>query len=380
MIKKLLLSAILLAILCTASLISIVLWPSLPEPPTAPFDNLIIFGDSLSDSAPMINSRIEQHSGNNYWVKPEGNTGYYGAPITNDFSPADSSRLTWVNYIIQDREFARGGHSLLIRRQLDEQSVNHHNVSYATASAESDNTFINDKAPSPWPNIDCPMAISASSKSSCVPGLLKQIDMYLQDVNSRANPNSLIIIWSGGNDFYQNAVKLLSGSKEKLSTPISDNSHAVRRLIAAGATATNIFVIDLPDYSFVPVVISLVDGKITSPGKRRAAFMLVSLASALYNSWLKLDLVIGNRGQLPSSQLFSSERLLSDIYHDKDQLQHHLGLTQPISSSCAAAEQLPLCTGFFFYNDMHPTTVIHRYLAEQLGNYIFQTFPESSAF
>ncbi len=354
-------------------------WPTKVAVPAIPYQNMIAFGDSLSDAAPTYRADHTQ-KGNNTWVHPNGVTSYTGAPITNALSATDASRYLWVNYLIQAYPFSLGGHDLLIRRDLAvlasskktsiKAMVTQHNVSYATASAETGNNYINDKQPSPWPTIDCTEGFVATATYSCVPSLLKQIHLYLDDVDNDINPHSLFVIWIGGNDFYQNILKLLSkDNKEPLSHPIRNTTKAVQILLNKGVPAEHIFVFDLPNFSLVPSIISLVNENIQNPMLRKFALRLISATSTLYNSWLKTELVLATRGAFSPAQLFSTSDLLTAIKDNKDDIRQRLGIHQPLSQSCTAAKQLPVCAGFFFYNDMHPTTTVHAFIAEQFKVY-----------
>jgi phospholipase/lecithinase/hemolysin len=99
MFKKILYSILILIGLFVVLVLAINLWPTHNYPAGHKFENLIVFGDSLSDSSPMGYSKNQ--SGNNYWVMPQGIPKPAGAPITSEISPEDTHRYTWQNYLIQ---------------------------------------------------------------------------------------------------------------------------------------------------------------------------------------------------------------------------------------------------------------------------------------
>lgn len=347
------------------------LWPYTPPADSKKFENVIVFGDSLSDSSPMGADVAIAAAGNNDWVRPRGIDYFIGAPITSNLSSTDKNRYTWVNYLVSRYAVFSAGKDLIIRRKLRESSPNDSNVSYATASAETGDDYINDDAPDPWPVVECKQSFFDSDGKSCVPGLDKQVHIYLQDVDNKPNPDTLHILWAGGNDFYQNAVKLISGSSEPLSQPIDNTLDGVQLLLDSGVSPDNIYVLNLPNFSLVPAVIDLVDSRISNRALRKLALLVVKLVSSAYNLWLKTELVLATHGRLAPGHVFSTEGVLFDIAHDEDGIQQRLGITEPLTLPCTSARKTPVCSGFFFFSDLHPTTAVHEYLAQELNGYIF---------
>lgn len=372
MFKKIFYSFLVLVFLFIALIVTINYWPYAKNADQIQYDNVIIFGDSLSDSAPMGVS--EQLVGNNYWVRPQGITSPAGAPITSLVSTTNRDRLTWVNYFVKAISFTTGHHFLGIRRSLGSLNPYYENISYAVASAETGDNYIDDIASSPWPVVTgerCKSISDHNSYSSCVPGLLKQVHMYLQDVKEKPNKKTLFILWAGGNDFYQNIVKIVGDDKgESLSHPIHNTVKAVKLLMDKGVSADNIYVLNLPNFSMVPAITGLVDDNISNSVLRSTALTSISLISKGYNTWLKSDLALSTWGKFPPSHVFEIDALFLEVYNNKDNLHGKLGITEPVATTCVDGKKLPLCKGFLFYNDMHPTTRVHQYLAKQLQSYI----------
>lgn len=371
MFKKIFFGFLILFFLFMTLILVINYWPYAKSAHGTQYDNVIIFGDSLSDSAPMGMS--EQLVGNNYWVTPHGITNPAGAPITSRVSVTNSDRLTWVNYFVKATPFTTGHHFLGIRRNLGSLNPYYENISYAVASAETGDSYIDDISSSPWPVVTgnrC-KSILDHNAYSCVPGLLKQVHMYLQDVKERPNKKTLFMLWAGGNDFYQNIVKVAGDDKgESLSHPIHNTVKAVKLLMGHGISADNIYVLNLPNFSMVPAITSLVEGNISNSVLRSMALTSISLISKGYNTWLKSDLVLSTWGKFSSSHVFEIDVLFLEVYNNNDHLHQKLGITEPAARTCVDGKKLPLCKGFLFYNDMHPTTNIHQYLAAQLQSYI----------
>ena len=372
MIKKTIYGLLILLMLFIILIAGINLWPTTNHITYGKFENIIVFGDSLSDSAPM-GHQAENFSGNNYWVEPQGVNTPHGAPITSEISPENHHRFTWQNYLIQGYEFTSGKNKLAIKRTLDQVDAYDQNVSYAVASAETGNDYTNDKSPSPWPIVadsDCYNGIHDYGDYSCVPGLRKQVAMYLEDVNDTPNAATLFILWAGGNDFYQNIVKISSDSKAPLSHPISNIVKAVKLLIKKGVPPENIYVFNLPNFSMVPAITTLVHNGVSGSFKQWSALTAISIVSRAYNIWLKSELVIATLGRFSPSNVLLVDDLFLDIYNNENNAYEILNITHPVATTCTDDGDLPYCRGFLFYNDMHPVTSIHHYLSEVIKNKI----------
>ncbi|GEM_PF-1778046 len=370
MVKKIAYSITAIFFILIASISAINIWPFSTPAVSVKFDNIIVFGDSLSDSSPMAGNIPVGAPGNNYWTAPKGVDYFVGAPITSNISKSNSNRYTWLNYLITDYSHFSAGRKLSIRRGTDNNIANN-NVSYATASAETGDNYTDDDAPSPWPVVECQQSFFVNSKKSCVPGLDKQAHLYLQDVAFKPNANTLFVLWAGGNDFYQNIVKLLSASDEPLSEPIDNILDAVNILLEHNVNPDNIYVLNLPNFAIVPAIVDLVDSKVTDPSLRKLALFVIKYISYSYNIWLKSELVLVTKGKFSPTHVFSTEEVLFDIANNKEGVQQQLGISEPLSLTCTGSNKTPLCEGFFFFNHLHPTTKVHKYLAKRMNQYIF---------
>ena len=365
MIRKSLFLILGLLLLFVAVIVVINLWPTGTHPPRRQLDNLIVFGDSLSDSAPYKNN-VEK--GNNTWVKPAG-IPRQGAPITSLRSARYPYRNTWVNDLIYHYAFSKGGHTLNIRRNPGAADPYSDNFSYAVASAQTGNNYINDRVQGITPIIpakQCDKGAGNYNGYSCIPGLLKQVHHYLADVDGNPNPRTLFVLWAGGNDLYQNIRKFSAGNNtEPYSAPISNLTEAVTLLLEHGVPPRHIYVFNLPNFAMVPAITGLVKEKLSGSISRWAALSAISLISRSYNIWLKSELVLATWGAFPPSHVIPVDSWFLEVYNNKDSLHKELGITEPVPLSCAKAGALPHCNGFLFYNHMHPTSVIHHYLAER---------------
>ena len=118
-------------------------------------------------------------------------------------------------------------------------------------------------------------------------------------------------------------------------------------------------------------MIDLVDTKIGSPALRKKLLFTIKYISSAYNVWLKSKLVLATYGKFPPAHIFPTEEVLFNIVHNKDGIQQRLGIIEPLTLPCTSAGKAPDCSGFFFFNNFHPTTEVHRYLAQEIHDFIF---------
>lgn len=337
------------------------------DPQTKHFANVVVFGDSLSDSASH-----GQGVGNNYWVKPSGITDKIGAPITSALSANAPECKTWLNYLLVDMP-VHAGQSFYNIKDLKSNMAYDHNASFATASAETGDYYLTDTTWARDTSEQCTHGVGNYGAYNCVPGVLKQLQLYLANVNNKPNPKTLFILWAGGNDFYQNIVRIVSNNGQAIAHPIDNIVKAVKILMQHGVSVENIYVLNLPNFSMVPALTNLVDEHIHSHIMRQSVLAVISSISQMYNLSLQTNLVLQTLGEFPANHVFPIDRVFLDVYFNKANVLASIGITKPVDLTCADAKGLPYCNGYLFYNGMHPTTMVHRYLARQLQHYIETT-------
>lgn len=350
--------------------------------------HVVVFGDSLSDAG--MNTQM-QDSGNNTWARFQGKT---GAPATS----LDASTRThplWINFFLAKQFPLTFLFPVRVAKQLGMHPSLVH-VSYAYAAAETGDHYLNDIAGEKFPptaDALCQQPGKISDSLACVPGILKQIDLYLADVTHPRGAD-LYLIWAGGNDIFNNVNKIISMSDRDhlatlpatiagalktsffptetpdasaavifpdLSHPIYNLLQAKNRLIAAGVKPEQIYFIDLPDLSKTPAGIQLAKGN-------PVILAMLSQVSSTFNFSLRAALVYNplDKNSLPVSHVLSSHDLLNEIFAHPDKY----GMTH-LAESCVADKKDPLCEGYFFFNDKHPTAktgkILGEGMAEQVG-------------
>lgn len=365
-----------------------------------PFDNLIVFGDSLSDAASWstnLNQASHKSMGNNYWIPVEGTT---GAPITSQDKQTQQQTL-WPNYLVQNTTlFSENPNQTRLiypSSQMDFFGFSplRYNIDYAWASAETGRRYLNDmdskKIDQGYYYADESCQITGAGKidatHACVPGVLTQVQTYLKAVNYKPNPRSLIILWAGANDIFNNVIRIKEAnqhdnklillaklllaaypsnyipSTEPLSSPVKNIKQAVELLIIAGVPAQNIYVISLPDLSRTPIAIRNTQGE-------KILLYTFSIICDIFNIALHMELsfnYLHAQYNLPNGNIISADSLFDAILKNEPQegLIHHL-------EDCVLNHAEPYCEGYIFFNNKHPTTKVHSMISEYIAKTLSQ--------
>ncbi len=357
-------------------LISNFLLTNLVSAATPPIRNMIFFGDSLSDI------------GNNNWILMNG---VVGTPITNP--NAQNRKDIWINYLVNKTL------NYLVNKTLNKPvyassrpNLNplNDNISYAYASADTSDYYFNTDWPQkdpplPYMNPNCihPGVIKDAAGniiSTCVPGLIKQVDAYLDSVQYNPNLESIYFIWSGGNDLlnYYTAymdhsfMKKLLVERFALPSPqalaavadlaVKNINLAKKQLIDAGVRPEKIYILNLPDLSKTPAV------RANNSWALKIFYGKPNLEKSLKNMTQDFNDKLqnqqgGGKYMLPPSHYISISSLFDKILADPARYQ-----LMNTSQSCAAEKATPTCNGYLFYNAKHPTTFTYSILA----NFIFK--------
>ena len=319
----------------------------------AAYKNVVIFGDSLSDT------------GNNAWVAIDGYS-RGGAPITNGYK-------IWPDFLVNHPNLVS---ETALYLYADHRNPTVDNINYAYASAETGDQYIDDTTSAAYPpyNVNC-----QGPGTGCVPGVINQIDFFAQDLKGQTpNPKTLFIIWAGGNDIFDDVAKLLTKntpattqqlltlqamthgevSNKQLSNPIANVRRAVTKLINLGVDRQQIYVFNLPDLSIAPAA------------KSYPTYLLRGITMA-YNGGLATALHFGGpiaslrapfHFDLPKGHVYSA-------YKEMNQLLQREQFTDK-TDSCIAAGALPECNGYFFFNDKHPSAAVAPLIGDDVAQYL----------
>ncbi len=338
----------------------------------------MFFGDSLSDT------------GNNHWVyasqKPKGE--YNSAPFTN---PDENGQALLWDTVATSLLFPG---KKLYPSETRELNPNLDNISYAWATAESGDRFGNSaKKDTPYSSKNCrrPGPIDSSNTEICVPGVIKQIGYYLEDMNhihENPNHNTLFVIWAGANDITHDIKKLYPISpfydsyKEGIRAILaSDNEYdksysfpmlnlikAIQLLEDSGVLPQQIYIFDLPDLSKTPAVrkynsliMDIMDGLDWLPflpfQDKANVPINIRWAAQTYNNSL-------NSISLPPNHIFHAAAVFEKI------ISHQYSGFDNIEGMCRNLES---CKGFVFYDEIHPTAAVGKILGQEFVNHLKNT-------
>ncbi|CAM3761177.1 SGNH/GDSL hydrolase family protein [Parendozoicomonas haliclonae] len=326
---------------------------------------IVVFGDSLSDQ------------GNNCWCEDDGRSGKSkGAPLTNwPGVPLERNHgVVWFQYLSKKQY---GVDSVPSSQAVPEDLA----INAAWASAETGDNYLNDLAGAPFPVGENCNGAGLFAGYSCVPGVLRQVQLFLaSDVKSKKERQYLI--FAGGNDVIDNILRIeqwakrekdklsyyfnlaggianllnekqadASSGHQQLDFPISNTISAVNLLVKAGVPKSNIAVMNLPDLSRTPIGHELTSGK---PFLNK---LLKGFCSG-YDKVLKVEMVLAGFSEVKVIDIYS---WLNEVLDNKDANHFVYGA----ETSCVAAHKQEACDGYFFFNGKHPTTQIgHRLLGE----------------
>ena len=336
----------------------------------ASFDRVVIFGDSLSDTG--ANGLLD--SGNNFFERTASDK---GAPITNyDFTLGGA--WLWDNDFVKSEKLLDGKlyPAYKINNKYDNKNLN-----YAFASAETGDNYLDDlkKAKYP-PYVNCDHA-----GKGCVPGVLKQISFYL--AQNKVRPDTLYIIWAGGNDIFNNIYKLpkpkgkISGlislekmMKDTISLHPSNGSpyaHPVVNLTRAVTTlhkqgAKNILVVGMPNIAKAPAAVKMLQNN-------RIVMAMITMWMKFYNHRLQQQ-VKGMAMFYNPSAIFNEITSNKQFGTAKQQFYYKAGETcfgvygrrRDACLQQIAQDSLPIV----FYNGKHPTVRTGMALSEDMIDYL----------
>ncbi|MEE9452256.1 MAG: SGNH/GDSL hydrolase family protein [Gammaproteobacteria bacterium] len=368
--------------------------------------NIVVFGDSSSDAAnlqvddpyctilELVESVKEQKKypcGNNFWVRSRGKgltkdgedtpTSPPGAPITSTSGESANEfgeRKMWPNYLIEKLKLSGKGN---INRYSDVRErisdLTGLNVSYAFASAETIDGYLNDAGG----QVPSCVAPGVDEVMVCIPGLLKQVDLYIDDISKqKKNPDTLYIFSGGGNDILNalTAGGLLQDQTQLAATleapekfiediirqPIKNIGKAVDMLQKSGGISRQkIYVINLPSLSQVPALQALVQGPKVSNEQKIKLLALLDDISDEYNTELEGQL---KAQKLRGKNLFKVSALLTKVTRRPDD---YAGISN-VSDDCVSAGRAPQCDGYLWFNEKHLTSRGHEIIAEALAELV----------
>ena len=172
-------------------------------------------------------------------------------------------------------------------------------------------------------------------------GMIQQVNDYIQSLPADADLSGILFtVWIGGNDFLQQGP-----SESVISAAITNINDALQALVFAGAE--DILVMNLPDLGLAPALVNTP----YSSG--------YTLGSMTFNSYLA-QLVCDFRATFPKVKFFMADTF--DLLQYAVANGKALGFTN-VEGTCVNNGDAEYCEGFIFWDQIHPTTATHQYLA-----------------
>jgi phospholipase/lecithinase/hemolysin len=271
---------------------------------TEGFSQIVVFGDSLSDTGNLASLLIE-----NGLPNPSGlNSSFVNGRLSNG--------PLWIE-------------TFAANQNLNPLQIKNFATIGSTTGRTNIASFL-------------PPDVAAQVK---LPGMLDQIDRYGTTLNPQADPQALHVIWGGGADFYALQGKTWLEAADQVNQSVNQLITGIEQLVEWGATT--IAVINLPDLGLVPGVKALGMGAMGTAYSLLfdglLEFRLGQVEQRLDVDVIEVDLFSATETILANPQAFG----LSDI-------------TTPLVTVNGLAVNP---NAYLWWNGNHPTTAGHQLIA-----------------
>jgi phospholipase/lecithinase/hemolysin len=147
----------------------------------------------------------------------------------------------------------------------------------------------------------------------------------------------------------------------------------INLLKSAGIDASNISVFFLPNFKYIPAIHQLVES--LSDPVQTVILSILSGVSINYNNSMK------NLAIREGANFFDISKYFIDIVNNPEKYKSYYGEFATDSSLSVCVDTIdnplnnqnmnyPLCQGFVFYNNVHPTTYTHKIVADEFEKYL----------
>jgi phospholipase/lecithinase/hemolysin len=290
--------------------------------PRAPFDGIVVFGASLSDSGNAFALRGGTNTPPDYLMDP---------------------------LLVPSVPYARGGHHFSNGATWVEQYARSMGLAGSARPAfESDGRGTN-----------YAVAAARAWEDGLNFNLSAQVDAFLQDAGGVAPAGALYTIEIGGNDIRDALLAFPGGHGPILNEAVKSIGDNIGRLYAAGAR--NFLVWRAPDVGLTPAIGTL--DRMHPGTKGLASFLTGGFNTGLDNL---VSVLLSPVSPLPDIRIvrLDAYRLLHDIVDDRSAF----GLTD-VTSPCVTPNIAPFtCQApdeFLFWDGIHPTGAVHAIIAQE---------------
>ncbi len=302
----------------------------------APFNRAIIFGDSLSDNG--------HFDGWGWLIKKKVDTRLTNGRFSNG--------IVWDEYLFPDQKRGIGHKKTLVWKSPlwnkagnfgDTSSDRDTNLNYSVGGA----TYASGNGITGW------------VKHGFIPTIKDQLDAYINNENgtpNRISPNSIITLWAGANDALD-AIDQGASAQDKVNFIGQQLLDALARLYQAGGR--NFLIPDFPDFSRIP---RFNKGSSALPHETTQAFNK-AIADALADfskRYPDANLYAPDMGGFLNTAMRYPE-----LFGYKNTADACIKITACKNAPTGSETQ----NEFMFWDDIHPTTRTHHYIANYMREY-----------
>jgi phospholipase/lecithinase/hemolysin len=291
----------------------------------APFDRIVAFGTSLSDSGNAFALRGGTNTPPDYLVDP---------------------------LLVPSAPYARGGHHFSNGATWVELFARSLGLAGSVRPAFASNGTATNYA----------VGAARAREDGLNINLPAQVDAFLQDAAGVARPEALYVIEMGGNDIRDAIVAYPNGSGPILQDAVVSIANNIARLYSAGAR--NFVVWRAPDVGVTPAIRAL-------DRVRPGAKILATALTQAFNAGL--DGAVAQLRTLPGITIarLDALRLLNDIVATPAAF----GLTET-ATPCLTPSVRPFTCGtpdeYLFWDGIHPTSATHAIIADEAASVLLR--------
>jgi len=185
-----------------------------------------------------------------------------------------------------------------------------------------------------------------------LPGVQDEIDILLAEEH-HLNPKALYVIWAGANDFFF-GLDLQFQQVETLDSILAQALENIPDIVCrlGKAGAKHFAVVNLPDIGLSPFA--------TSPLQPPGTAELISQKTAQFNRDLRKALAALPKGCADTLVVLDTFRFLRQVVRHPEAY----GLENVTDSCLYSLGPGADCSGYLFWDDVHPTTAGHALLAD----------------
>lgn len=287
----------------------------------APYTQFVVFGDSLSDAG-----NASAMTGANFPPTPP-----YAGPFSN--GPTAAQALA-----------QKLGVAVQLGWPAASPGANHYAVGGGRNGTGNYNVEINR-----------PAGLGAAFPALAQTGIQRQIERYAsQHPTVPSAFDTLFMVWGGPNDVFLGAETI--GADPSVYIPSALNDLASDLLMLAGMGAQHILVPGMADLGLTP------EARALGP----AGMAGLSALSAAYNGGLTQMLGFLGQALAPLDvdfYGFDTAGFFSRVTSDPSAF----GFTNTTDACLFAGGALPNCSGYLYFDNVHPTTAAHQLLAAQFA-------------